>query len=454
MRLPTRDPARIGRWVIGLCLALLLLIGVLGAQLMPDWGGSCPTGDTCDRAALRSSVAGAWLVHVLALIGLAAGMVAVGRNRPHHPFGDGISDEHAASPPRHALLATGFVAATNAITAGALGLASLAGGLMVGFVVAAWWVGLTVFLDALDRLARPRSSRRGSWWRSLTVSTATVAAIWVIPFVVVGVERKGWSEAFLLSNVAIAGVAGVATLWSRLAGGGAHEPPTPHRAPLLAAAVIGSLVVPLGLAWYVDVGGASRARSAELVGDLVNPYLAARSDDQPADQAAATPTPSPAAAVCTVSDLFVSQRDLELRVGTHAMTLVATNRTQEECSIQGYPSLVITDGYQPITLHEEQSDHLFTGEPATAEPVVLSPGEQVEAVVWWRGAPSAGEDEEAETEPAPAARRLRVLLGEEARSDGVRSVPVALTHDPTVSIRPGAYLRLEPWHPVLPATEE
>ncbi|GAA3606888.1 hypothetical protein GCM10022199_08340 [Marihabitans asiaticum] len=446
----------IGRWVIGVCLALLLLIGVLGAALMPDWGASCPTGETCDRAALRSSVVGAWLVHGLALAGLTGGMVTVGRNRPAHPFGDGISDEHAANPARHALLATGFVAATNAITAAALGLASLVGGLMVGFVTAAWWVGLTVFLDALDRLARPRSSRRGSWWRALAVSTVTVGAIWVVPLVVVGVEAKGWSEAFLLSNVVVAGVAGVGTLWSRTVAGGAHEPRSAHRGRILASAVAGSLILPLGLLWYVDVGAGSRARSAELVGDLLNPYLDARPEVAAApDDGAATP-PSPVAErACEPADLFVSQRDLRLRVGTEAMVLVATNRTREACTMSGYPSLLLTVDGQPVELYQARVDHLFTGEPVTPEPVTLEPGDQVTATAWWRGAPQIvtegeadGDDPQGEVSTgaagADAVRSLAVLLSGDAEASA--AVPVGLIHDPTTSLRDGSFVRVEPWH--------
>jgi hypothetical protein len=284
-------------WIVGLTLLALLAVGVLGAGIMPSWGSSCPGGGECDLPALRSLVLTAWGVHALALVGLVAGMYAVGRTRPEVPEGDGIPDEHAAGPWRHALLATGFVAVTNAITAGALGLAMLLGGFMVGAVVAAWWVGLTVFLDALDRLCRPYSERRGSWWRALAVSTATVAMLWVLPVLVVGIERRGWSEAFLIADVLVAGTAGLGTLWSRLDDGGRRDTPLAHRQRVVAAAAAGSLVLPLAVVVSTDLDSGTRVRASELLGDLLNPYpgeVVAQPAPNPSPAPEPTPGPTPA----------------------------------------------------------------------------------------------------------------------------------------------------------------
>ncbi|MCM3556747.1 DUF4232 domain-containing protein [Janibacter melonis] len=434
MRLTLLDRRRTVRVVLGLCLLALFVLGALGQRIMPAWGSSCPDGGECDPAALRSLVVSAWALHALSVVGLVAGMLAVGRTRPESPHGDGIPDEHAAPPWRHALLAAGFVGVTNAITAAALGVAVIFGGLMVGAVVAAWWVGLTVFLDALDRLARPQSERRGSWWRALAVSTLTVAMLWVVPVLVVGVESKGWSEAFLLADLLVAGVTGVATLGTRLVPGGRREDEHPHRGRLLSATLAGSLLLPLGMALYVDVGGSTWHRAGEIVGDLVNPYPASA---VAADDGEATPSPPLTTSPCTVADLTVTAVPGEPTLGGRSAVLRASSISDAPCVLGGYPDLRLADDDGPIPLWTTPADYTVTGEPAEVEAITLAPGESASVTVWWRARPPGDVED--------GARVLRVDLGDDASVRGVQTVEVDGPPGLTEGLAAGSRVRIEPW---------
>lgn len=455
MRLTRPRPARVAGWTVGVSLLALLAIGVLGAGIMPSWGSTCPGGGECDPPALRSLVITAWGVHGLALAGLAAGMYAVGRTRPETPAGDGIPDEHAAGPWRHALLATGFVAVTNAVTAGALGLAMLLGGFMVGAVVAAWWVGLTVFLDALDRLCRPYSERRGSWWRALAVSTATVVVLWVLPVLVVGIERRGWSEAFLIANVLVAGTAGLGTLWSRLDAGGPRDTPLAHRHRVVAAAAAGSLALPIALVVTTDLDSGTRVRAAELLGDLLNPYpdeVAARPEPTPSPSVSGAPTepestptePTVTTPMCTPADLLVTVTGDDSGLSAATLTIAAISTAEEPCTVEGYPELRVTDDGAEIALAVMGVDHSFDGEEVASQAVTLEPGQAVRSVAWWRERPTRQSDEEDE-------RALAVGLGgvvdETTGSSPAWALAVA-TDDVVHGLADGTRVRIEPWQPV------
>lgn len=448
MHLRRPSPARTAGWVVGVCLLALLVLGVLGARVMPRWGSSCPDGGGCDLAGLRSLVLTAWAVHGLALAGLAGGMVAVGRTRPRSPVGEGITDEHAASPARHAMLAAGFVAVTDAITAAALGLAMIFGGLMVGAVVAAWWVGLTVFLDALDRLSRPASERRGSWWRALATSTATVATLWVVPVLVVGVERRGWSEAFLVSDVLVAGVAGLATLWSRLAPGGAAEPAMERRRAHVAAALGGTVLLPLALVVSTDLGSRTWVRSGELLGDLLNPYPAEVAEapstaTSPTATASSTDASAGAAApACEAADLSatVTAGEHDLSARTVRITLRHTGR--RACLVGGYPDLRLAGAGPPLLTI--RSDHAFDGtpvEPPAPAEVTLDPGGSASSLAWWRPLKPRTDDEQGTRDGTGDLVVVLELDGQE------RDIPTTVTgaDDPALGLRAGSRVRLEPW---------
>ncbi|MBM6545144.1 DUF4232 domain-containing protein [Janibacter sp. YIM B02568] len=460
MRLTRPRPARVAWWIVGLTLLALFVVGGLGAGIMPSWGSSCPGGGECDLPALRSLVIAAWVVHGIALTGLAGGMFAVGRTRPESPEGDGITDEHEAGPWRHALLATGFVAVTNAITAGALGIAMLLGAFMVGAVVAAWWVGLTVFLDALDRLCRPHSDRRGSWWRALAVSSLTVAMLWVLPVLVVGVEQRGWSEAFLIADVLVAGAAGLGTLWSRLADGGPREGAVPHRQRVVAVAAAGSLALPIALVVSTDLDSGTRVRAGELLGDLLNPYpgeVVAGPEPTPTPTPSPEPTPgptptglttptptTPSTPACTPEDLVVTVAGDDRGLSAATMSIVVISTSEAACTVEGYPELRLADSSDEVALAVMGVDHSFDGEEVAPQTLTLEPGDVARSVAWWRERPPGQTLEGTE-------RALAVGLGgveDPATGTSPAWMPVVLADDVVHGLTDGSRVRIEPWRAV------